>query len=134
MVIPALPEKRMATKLVSLGAEFVAQRCSALDAFLKRCCAHAALRASPHLAAFLEAPEGAWAAQAAQPLPRDSLTLARQRNAAGPLGAAALKELGRNAAALLAGRPDASDAEYDRVSASLRLVQLPRQSACSRLL
>ena len=117
MVIPALPEKRMATKLVSLGPEFVAQRCAALDAFLKRCAAHATLRASPHLTAFLEAPEGAWAAQAAVPLPRDALTLAKQREAQGPLGAAALKELGRNAAALLAGRPDANDAEYDRVSA-----------------
>ena len=117
VVIPALPEKRMATKLVSLGPEFVAQRCAALDAFLKRCAAHATLRSSPHLAAFLEAPEGAWAAQAAVPLPRDALTLAKQREAQGPLGAAALKELGRNAAALLAGRPDANDAEYDRARA-----------------
>jgi hypothetical protein len=67
VVVPALPEKRMATKLVSLGPEFVAQRCAALDAFLKRCAAHATLRGSPHLAAFLEAPEGAWAATAAVP-------------------------------------------------------------------
>ena len=115
VVVPALPEKRMATKLVSLGPEFVAQRCAALDAYLQRCAAHAALRGSPHLAAFLEAPEGAWAAAAAVPLPRDALTLAKQREAQGPLGAAALKELGRNAAALIAGRPDAADAEYERV-------------------
>ena len=81
---------------------------------LKRCAAHATLRGSPHLAAFLEAPEGEWAAAAA-PLPRDALTLAKQREAQGPLGAAALKELGRNAAALIAGRPDATDAEYERV-------------------
>jgi hypothetical protein len=119
-VVPALPEKRMATKLVSLGPEFVAQRCAALDSFLKRCAAHATLRGSPHLAAFLEAPEGEWAAAAAAPLPRDALTLAKQREAQGPLGAAALKELGRNAAALIAGRPDATDAEYERVRSRRR--------------
>ncbi len=122
----------MATKLVSLGPEFVAQRCAALDAFLKRCAAHATLRASPHLAAFLEAPEGAWAAQAAVPLPRDALTLAKQREAQGPLGAAALKELGRNAAALLAGRPDANDAEYDRVSARSEAPSTALPAASSR--
>ena len=60
------------------------------------------------------------------PLPRDALTLAKQREAQGPLGAAALKELGRNAAALIAGRPDATDAEYERVRSRRRRRLSPR--------
>jgi hypothetical protein len=114
-VIPALPEKRFATKLVTLGPDFALTRCALLDAFLKRCAAHAVLRRSPHLVAFLQADDSAWGAAAAAALPRSEMTLAKQRDAGGPLGSGALKELTRTAAALLVGRPDAADAEYDRV-------------------
>ncbi len=127
--MPSLPEKRIATKLVALGPDFFAARCAGLDTFLKRCAAHAALRRSPHLAAFLEAGEGAWAAAAGAPLPREGLTLAKQREAGGPLGAASLKELTRAAAGLLAGRADAVDPEYERVRRGLYLISLASASA-----
>ncbi len=73
------------------------------------------LRRSPHLVAFLQADDSAWGAAAAAALPRSEMTLAKQRDAGGPLGSGSLKELTRTAAALLVGRPDAADAEYDRV-------------------
>jgi len=117
-VVPALPEKNVATKVVNMGADFVAQRCASLDVFVKRCAAHATLRSSPQLAAFLQATEAAWAAIAAAPLPRDSLTLAKQRE--GSAGTALLKEFGRAAGALLAGRPDAADAEGEALASYSR--------------
>jgi hypothetical protein len=127
-VIPALPEKRFATKLVTLGPDFALQRCALLDMFLKRCAAHAVLRRSPHLAAFLQADDSAWGAAAAAALPRSEMTLAKQRDAGGPLGSGALKELTRTAAAILVGRPDAADAEYDR----LRCVPRGAAGACTQ--
>ncbi len=140
--MPALPEKRLATKLgVSLGAAFLPERCAALDAFLKRCAAHGALRASPHLAQFLEAGDAAWAAAAGASLPREGLSLAAQREREGLLAPAALRELGRGAAALLTRQPDTADAEHDRVrpargrerpGSAARAHPLPRSSRSSR--
>lgn len=113
MVIPALPEKRLATKLVSLGPEFLAQRCAGLDAFLKRCAEHPTLRVSPALVTFLEASDESWAAFTQRPV--EGLTLAKQ-----PLDAAArLRQVTSATAALLtiSGKPEEQDAQYETLRA-----------------
>ena len=110
MVVPALPEKRFATKLLSLP-DFVAQRCAALDAFCKRVAGHPALRSSPLFAAFLEAGEEAWAALQARP--PAGLTLAKQRAEGSGLAGAARGAV----AALTGGRPAEADAEQQRLRA-----------------
>ena len=107
VVIPALPEKRVATKLVSLGPEFLAQRCAGLDAFLKRCAAHHTLRLSPALVVFLEASDESWAAYTQRPV--EGLTLAKQ-----PVDAAArLRQVTTAAGALITGHPNEQDAQYE---------------------
>ena len=108
-MIPTLPEKHFATKLVAMSSDFVADRCAKLDAFLKRCTAHALLRLSPGLATFLEASEEAWAAWTVRP--QVGLILAKQ----GGDQSARLKHAA--AQLLLVPRAEDLDADYERLRA-----------------
>ena len=119
--MPTLPDKNFTTKLVASSPEFVSDRCSKLDAFLKKTTAHSVLRTSAALATFLEASEEAWAAWTARP--QEGLILAKQNGS----GSAALKHAANSL--LTVPRADEMDVEYERVR-SLLLPKISGSHVC----
>jgi len=105
--VPTLPDKNFTTKLVASSPEFVADRCTKLDAFLKKTTAHSLLRTSAALALFLEASEEAWAAWTLRP--QEGLILAKQNGS----GSTALKHAANSL--LTVPRADDMDVEYERL-------------------
>jgi len=59
VIVPPLPEKDVVQKF-QMNADFIQQRCRAIDAFINRVVAHPTLRDTPDVQLFLEASEADW--------------------------------------------------------------------------